>query len=56
MDQDLDFEIGNGNKIYGGCAAMLMGQMMYFGGSGSKRQVKNSKENKLDLTNILLVY
>ena len=40
MDQDLDFEIGNGNSIYGGCAAMLMGQMMYFGGSNSLRQVR----------------
>ena len=40
MDQDLDFEIGNGNSIYRGCAAMLMGQMMYFGGHYDRRQVR----------------
>ena len=40
MDQDLDFEIGNGNSIYGGCAAMLMGEMMYFGGLNRIRQVR----------------
>ena len=36
MDQNLDFEIdkdNTGNKINGGCGAMLMGQWMYFGGN-----------------------
>ena len=37
MDQDLDFEIGNGNKMHWGCGAILMDQMMYFGGGGRRK-------------------
>ena len=44
MDQDLDFEIGNGNSIQGGCGAILMNQMMYFGGLQNwKKQVCSLK-------------
>ena len=39
MNDDLDFEIGNDNTIESGCGAILMGQMMYFGGVTNKKQV-----------------
>ena len=39
MNDDLDFEIGNDNTIENGCGAILMGQMMYFGGVTNKKQV-----------------
>ena len=39
MDQDLDFEIGDGNSVDMGCGATLMGQMMYFGARTNKKQV-----------------
>ena len=42
MDQDLDFDFGDGNSIDMGCGATLMGQMMYFGGwyNNNKKQVR----------------
>ena len=40
MNDDLIFEYGEGADAFYGCGATLMGEMFYFGGSGSqKRQV-----------------
>ena len=33
MDDDLDFEYGEGVYTEEGCGAILMGEMWYFGGS-----------------------
>ena len=40
VEDDLIFEYGEGADAFYGCGATLMGEMFYFGGSGSqKRQV-----------------
>ena len=36
---DLNFEYGEEINVLGGCGAVLMGQMIYFGGGNDKRQV-----------------
>ena len=41
MDQDLDFEIGNGNSVHGGCGVIFKDQMMYFGGFSNSKQVRS---------------
>ena len=41
MNDDIEFEYGDGTLAYGGCGATLFGQFWYFGGSASSyyRQV-----------------
>ena len=40
MNDDTDFEYGEGTNAYYGCGTTLFGQFWYFGGSGSTlRQV-----------------
>ena len=38
MNDDLIFEYGEGADAFYGCGATLMGEMFYFGGSGSQRR------------------
>ena len=40
MDDDLNFEYGQGTDVAGGCGASLMGEMWYFGGYPNTRQVR----------------
>ena len=35
----MNFEYGEEINVHGGCGAVLMGQMIYFGGGNDKRQV-----------------
>ena len=37
MDDDLDFEYGEGVYTEEGCGAILMGEMWYFGGLDSRQ-------------------
>ena len=39
IEEDFVFEFGENTDVYGGCGTIFMDQMMYFGGSKSKRQV-----------------
>ena len=39
MDDNLGFTYGENTFVRGGCGAMLMGQMFYFGGSDDSEQV-----------------
>ena len=39
MDDDLSFEYGEGADANGGCGAILMGEMWYFGGGSQQKQV-----------------
>ena len=32
IDENFIFEFGENTDVYGGCGAVFMGQMMYFGG------------------------
>ena len=33
IDENFIFEFGENTDVYGGCGAVFMGQMMYFGGT-----------------------
>ena len=46
MNEDLNFEYGDGSRAYGGCGATLHNVFWYFGGrksDGYQRQVKLQK-------------
>ena len=42
-NEDLAFEFGTGTEVRYGCAATLMNEFWYFGGTSFKRQVRFSK-------------
>ena len=44
MNEDLNFEYGEGATAYGGCGVVFKGEYLYFGGYGSanQRQVSSS--------------
>ena len=40
IQEDFIFEFGENTNVYGGCGAVLMDQMMYFGGTRDKEYQK----------------
>ena len=50
VNDDIDFEYGEGTKAAYGCGATLFGQFWYFGGSGETlRQVLPEFRSEIDL-------
>ena len=43
MNEDLNFEYGDGTSLYGGCGGTLQNIFWYFGGFADKRMVKLRK-------------